>query len=206
MGLAGEATCGGYSTLLYSNGRMALTICHGPYTKIDRARLSQWQGCDDAVIYLLDKENGTTTQFADCLSEAGKQFRIQGDSFMLRHFYAAYPSRFDSKPLLVETQNLKTKKKTYQFETRFPVCTKKDIDDATRQIDATTAKSFDGTTYFDSVYGGFYKLRDCAQSDPELALSILQKYKKSGLFDGEVAEALSSVLSEAELIYAATVR
>jgi hypothetical protein len=57
------------------------------------------------------------------------------------------------------------------------------------------------------VYGGFYKLRDCAKSDPEFVLSILQNYKKSSQFDGgEVSETLSEVIEEVELISAATKR
>jgi hypothetical protein len=201
---ATEVTCGGYSTLLYANNEIALTICHGPYTKIDRARLDHWQDCDDAMIHIRDKKQGKTTEYADCLPGGLKQFRVQGDAFVLRHFYATYPGRFESKPLLVETLKLTTGAKTYQFEKRFPACTKADVDDAIKQIDTTMAKPFDGKTFFDSVYGGFYKLRNCAQSAPSMVLAILQRYGKSGLFDGEVAETLSSVTSEVELIYAAT--
>ncbi|MDT3705893.1 MAG: hypothetical protein ROZ09_03630 [Thiobacillus sp.] len=203
---AAEVTCGGYSTLLYANNKVALTICHGPYTKVDRTRLDHWQDCDDAMIHLRDKTKGETTEYADCLPGDRKQFRVKGDAFMLRHFYATYPGRFESKPLLVETLNLTTNTRTYQFEKRFPACTRRDIDDSTKQIDSATAKPFDGKTFFDSVYGGFYKLRDCAQSDPKLVLAILQRYGKSDLFDGEVAETLGSVASEVELIDAATKR
>ena len=59
---------------------------------------------------------------------------------------------------------------------------------------------FDGKTYFTSIYGGFFKLRDYAVSDPDFVLSILNKYKKKGVFDGEVAETLSNVIDEVELI------
>ncbi len=203
---ATEVTCGGDSTLLYTNNKIALTICHSPYTRIDRVRLDHWQDCNDAMIHIRDKNQGKNTEYADCLPGARKQFRVRRDAFMLRHFYETYPGRFELKPLVVETLNLTTNTKTYQFEKRFPACTKKYVDDAAKQIDAATAKPFDGDTYFDSVYGGFYKLRDCAQSAPRLVLSILQRYGKSGLFDGEVAETLSSVISEVELIDAATVR
>jgi hypothetical protein len=203
---ADEVTCGGLSTLLYANDKIALTICHGSYTKIDRTRLGQWQDCDDAMIHNRDKTSGKTTQYADCLPGARKQFRISGDTFMLRHFYATYPGRFESKPLLVEALNLATNKKTYEFEIRFPACTRKDIEDAAKQIDSTIAKPFDGKTYFTSVYGGFYKLRDCAKSNPQFVRSVLHKYETSGLFDGEVAETLSSVINEVELIHAATTR
>lgn len=203
---AAEVTCGGLSTLLYANDKIALTICHGPYTKIDRTRLEQWQDCDDAMIHIRDKTNGKTAQYADCLPGARKQFRISGDTFMLRNFYATYPGRFDSEPLLVEVLNLATNKKTYEFEKQFPACARKDIDEAAKQIDSTTAKPFDGKTYFTSVYGGFYKLRDCAKSNPQLVRSVLLKYERSGLFDGEVAETLSSVINEVELIHAATTR
>lgn len=202
---AAEAICGGYRTLLYASDKIVLTICHGPYTKIDRKRLGQWQGCDDAVIQISDKKNGRTTQYTDCLSEAGKQFRVRDNAFMLRHFQTTYPG-FESEPLLIEILNLDTNKKTYVFEKRFPACTRKDIDHAEKQVDSTTAKPFNGETYFTSVYGGFYRLRDCAKSDPQLVLSILRKYQNSDLFDGEVAETLSSVTSEVELIYAAITR
>jgi len=203
---ASEVTCGGYSTFLYANNKVSLTICHGPYTKIDRDRPDRWQDCDDAIIYLRDKTRGETSEYADCLPGARKQFRIEGDTFMLRHFYATYPGRFESKPLLVETLSLTTNTKTYEFEKQFPACTGRDIDDATKQIDSATAMPFDGKTFFDSVYGGFYKLRDCAQSEPKSVLAILNRYRESGLFDGEVAETLSSVTSEVDLIDAAIKR
>ena len=202
---AANASCGGYSTLLYASDKIVLTICHGPYTKIDRKRLGQWQGYDDAVIQIRDKRNGKTIQVADCLPEAGKQFRMHGNAFMLRHFLTTYPG-FESEPLLTETINLDTNKKTYVFERQFPACTSKDIVQAAKQVDSTVAKPFDGETYFTSVYGGFYKLRDCAKSDPLSVLTILRKYQNSGLFDGEVAETLHSVTSEVELIYAAIKR
>ena len=203
---AAEATCGGYSTLLYTNDNMALTICHGPYTKIDLKRLDQWQSCDDAEILIRYKKNGNNTRYADCLSEAGKQFRIRGSEFMLKHSQTTYPG-FEQEPLVVETLNLETSKKTYQYAKQFPVCTRKEIDQAARQVNSATAKPFNGgQTYFNLVYGGFYKLRDCARSDPELVLSILHNYQNSGLFDGEVAETLSSVTSDTELIHAASKR
>lgn len=197
--------CGGYSTLLYANDKIVLTICHGPYTKIDRKLLGQWQGCDDAVILIRDKRNGKASQFADCLSEAGKKFRMHGNAFMLKHFQTTYPG-FESEPLLTETINLDTNKKTYAFEKHFPACTSKDIDHAAKQVNSIVAKPFNGETYFASVYSGFYRLRDCARSDPQSVLTILRKYQNSGLFAGEVAETLSSVTSEVELIYAAIKR
>lgn len=88
--LATEDICDGYSTHLYTNDKIVLTICHGPYTKIDRTRLGQWQGCDDAAFQIRDKNTGETSQYADCISEAGKQFRIHGTAFMLRHFQTTY--------------------------------------------------------------------------------------------------------------------
>lgn len=202
---AGE-TCGGYSTLLYVNDNLVLTICHGQYTKIDLKRLDRWQNCDDAEIQIRYKKNGNTTQYADCLSEAGKQFQIHGSDFMLKHFQTTYPG-FEPEPLLVEILNLETNEKTYQFEKQFSACTRRDIDQALKQVDAAIAKPFNGgQTYFNLVYGGFYKLRDCTRSEPVLVLSILHKYQNSGLFNGEVAETLSSVTSDAELIYAAIKR
>jgi hypothetical protein len=202
---AGEP-CGGCSTLLYANDNLIFTICHGPYTKIDIKRLDQWQNCDDAEIQIRYKKNGNTTQYADCLSEAGKQFRIRGSEFMLKHFQTTYPG-FESEPLLVEILNLETNKKTYQFEKQFQACSRKDIDQAVKQVESAIAKPFKGgQTYFNLVYGGFYRLRGCAKSDPQLVLSILRKYQNSGYFDGEVAETLSSVTSDAEVIYEAIKR
>lgn len=121
---------------------------------------------------------------------------------MLRHFQTTYPG-FESEPLLIESLDLETSKKTYEFEKQFPACGRNDIDHAAKQIDSTTAKTFNRETYFTSVYGGFYKLRDCAKSDPQSVLTILRKYQNSDLFDGEVVETLSSVTSEVELIHAA---
>lgn len=118
LSIADELACDGFSTFLYANSKIVLTICHGSYTKIDRTRLGQWQECDDATVYIRDKKNGTTTLFTDCLSEAGKQYRVYGDAIMIRHFYTTYPE-FKSKPLLVETLDLTTNKRTYEFEKQF---------------------------------------------------------------------------------------
>jgi hypothetical protein len=57
-----------------------------------------------------------------------------------------YHGEFEFKPLFIETLNLKTTKKNYEFDKRFPACTQNDVDDATTQIDSTTAKPFDGNT------------------------------------------------------------
>lgn len=201
-----EETCGGLGTRLYANDNLALTICHGPYTQIDLKHLYQWQNCDDAQIQIRSMKNGATTPYADCLSEAGTQFRIRDDDFMLKYFQTTYPG-FETEPLLVEILNLETNETTFQFEKKFPACTRNDIDQAVIQIDTAIAKPFDGEQrYFDLVYGGFYKLRNCARSAPGQVLSILRKYQNKRLFDGEAAEILSSVTSDAELIYAASSR
>jgi len=202
---AADVTCNGYATILYDNDKTALSICHGPYTKIDRKRLDQWQACDDAIIQIKDKESGKKHQYADCLSDAGKEFRVDGNVFMLRHFLMTYPE-FESQPLLVESLDLMTNKKTYRFEKQFPVCTKKDISDAANQIDSVTVKPFEGKTYFNAVYSNLYTLRDCAKSNPELVISILRRYRTGNYFDGEVEETLNSVVDEVELIGAATQR
>lgn len=203
MLFAADDTCNGYSTILYTDDKTVLTICHGPYTKIDRKGLENWQGCDDGFFLMRDKENGTTRQYADCLSDAGKQFRIHNGDFMLRHFEDSYPG-FEPEPLLIEIHNLKTHKVSYEFERQFPACTGKDIDDAAEQVNSTLAQPFDGKTYFTSLYGGLYRLRDCAKSDPQRVLSLLHNLQKSSLFDGETAETLNSVTSDVELIHAAT--
>lgn len=200
-----DASCDGYTTSLYANEKTVLTICHGPYTKIDKRRVEQWQSCDDAVLHIKNKKSGHTIQYADCLSESGKQFRVQGDVFMLRHFQTTYPG-FETEPLLIESLDLRTNKKVYKFEKQFLFCSRKDVDAAVQQVDSTTAKPFDGKMYFSSVYGGFYKLRDCAKNNPSLVLSILRRYQMSDYFDGEVAETLNSVTEEVEIIHGATGR
>jgi len=191
--------CGGYNTVLYSNNDVALSICHAPYTKIDRSLLGQWQDCDDAMIYLRDKIHGTTKEYADCSPTTRKQFMVRGNTLRLRHYYTEYPG-FEDKPLLVETFDIHTKKKKYEIVAKLITYNKKDIENAVAEIDTTIEKPFDGSTYFKSIYGGFFKLRDYAISDPDFVLSVLNKYKKKGVFDGEVAETLSNVIDEVELI------
>ena len=96
-----------------------------------------------------------------------------------------------------------TNAKQYAFIKKFPRCTKQDIDNATKQIDSTMAKPFDDKTFFLSVYGGFFKLRDCAATDTKSVLSILRKYRENRVFDGEVAETFGGIVKEVELISAA---
>lgn len=193
------AECFGDSTVLYSNNDVTLSICHAPYTKIDRSLLGQWQDCDDAIVYLRDKAHGTTKEHVDCSPTTRKQFMVRGHTFMLRHFYTEYPG-FESKPLVVETFDIHNKEKKYEIVAKLKTYNKKDIENAVAKIDSTITKPFDGKTYFTSIYGGFFKLRDYAVSDPDFVLSILNKYKKKGVFDGEVAETLSNVIDEVELI------
>ncbi len=199
-----EVTCGGYSTVLYSGDEIVLTICHGPDSKITRSKSDQWQYCDDAMIQIRNKKDGKTIKYADCRPGITKQIMVHGDTLMLRHFYVDFSNEFEAKPLLIEAMNLRTNEKNYEFEKRFPICSRQDINDAIMQINSSTEKPFDGKTYFTAVYGGFYKLRDCAKSQFGMVLSILNKYQESNLFDGEVSEVLDEVVEEVEIIHAAS--
>lgn len=194
-----DVTCGGINTTIYSSRDTTLNICHGPYTKVDRSKLHQWQNCDDAMIQITDKKSGKTSLYVDCGFPSKKQYMLRNNEFMVRHFYSGFPN-FDEKPLLVETLNLATKKKKYEFLKIFPVCRKQEIEQAIQQIDSTRSKPFDGNTFFASIYGGFYKLRDCAATDSVRVLAALQKYQTGQTFDGEVAETLGIVIHEVELI------
>ena len=198
LAIGAEAKCGGISTTLYSSNDLSLSICHGPYTKIYLSQLHQWQNCDDALIQISNKKQGKTTIHTDC-GVAKKQFMLRNNEFMLRHFYSGYPN-FEEKPLLIETLNLADSTVKYKFSKTFPVCSKKDINNAIQQIDLTKAKPFDGNTFFTSIYGGFYILRDCAATDSKLVYAALRKYQESMVFDGEAAETLNTVISEVEII------
>lgn len=202
LAIGAEAKCGGISTTLYSSNDFSLSICHGPYTKINLSQLHQWQNCDDAQIQINDKKRGKTTIYADC-GVAKKQFMLHNNAFMLRHFYSGYPN-FEEKPLLIETLNLADNTVKYKLLKTFPVCSKKDINNAIQQIDLTKSMPFDGNTFFTSIYGGFYTLRDCAASDSKLVYAALRKYQESMIFDGEAAETLNTVISEVEIIAKAT--
>ncbi len=106
--------------------------------------------------------------------------------------------------MLIETIELSTHKRKYEFVEKFTARSKKDFESAVKQINSTLAKPFDGKTFFLSVYSGFFVLRDYATVDPKSVLSVLWNYqKRGGRIDGEVAETLSEVIEEVNLIYAA---
>jgi hypothetical protein len=121
---------------------------------------------------------------------------------MLKYDYMEYPG-FEEKPLLIESFDLTTRAKKYIFKKQFLQCSKKDIENSIKQIDSTIAKPFDMNTYFDHVYGGLFKLRDCAKTEPLTVSAALQKYEKKAVFDGEVAETFSEIFEEVKLISAA---
>src|SRR4030066_1528046 len=202
LAIGAEAKCGGISTTLYSSNDLSLSICHGPYTKINLSQLHQWHHCDDAIIQISNKKQGKTTIYTDC-GVAKKQFMLRKNSFMLRHYYSGFPN-FKEKPLLIETLNLEENTVKYKLLKTFPVCSKKDINNAIQQIDLTKSMPFDGNTFFTTIYGGFYILRDCAASDSKLVYAALRKYQESMIFDGEAAETLNTVISEVEIIAKAT--
>lgn len=198
-----DVSCGGYNTVLYSDAATALTICHGQDASFSRSNLERWQDCGDAMILIRDKQSGATRTYADCTPMKPVQFRVDGNRFLIRHFYTQYPG-FEAKPLLVESLDLADHSRTYRFQTHFAHCTEDEVDAARQRIDSAVSKPFDGRTYFAAVYGGFYTLRDCSASRPKRVLSILREYRERDLFDGEVAETLSEVTDEAALIARAT--
>lgn len=199
---APDATCGGVSTLIYSNSEIDLSICHGEYTKIDKSKLRQWQNCDDAMVQIRDKKHGKLSQYADCQTNKIRQFMIADNSLMLNHVYMEYPG-FEEKTLLIERFDLTTRTKKYIFKKQFLVCNKNEIDNSIKQIEAGIASQSDMGKYFDFVYGGLFKLRDCAKTDSVSVLAVFKKYEKKALFDGEVAETFSELFEEVKLILAA---
>lgn len=199
---APDATCGGISTLIYTNSEIDLSICHGEYTRIDKSNLGQWQNCDDAMVQIRDKKHGKLTQYADCLTNKIRQFMVLENSLMLSHVYMEYPG-FDEKPLLIESLDLTTRSKKYIFKKEFSVCNKKDIDNAIKKIDSVIANPADVGKYFDLVYGGLFKLRDCAKTEPVSVIAAFKNYEKRALFDGEVAETFGELFEEVKLISAA---
>lgn len=194
-----DTACSGIDTLVYSNSEIDLSICHGEYTKIDKSKLSQWQGCDDAIVQIRDKRHGQLSQYADCMANKIRQFKIEDNALLLNHFYTEYPG-FDEKPLLIERLDLATRSKKYIFKKQFSACSKKDIDSSVRQIDSGMANQPDMKKYFDLVYGGLFKLRDCTKSDPTSALAAYKSLEMKALFDGEVAETFSELFEEVRLI------
>lgn len=198
-----DATCGGESTIIYSSKDTDLTICHAPYTKIEQAQLNQWQYCEDALIQISDKKQSKTTNYMDCELRSNIQFMLQGNVLKLRHHFTEYPG-FEMKPFLIENYKIASNKKTYEFVEKLPACNEKEIDETVKKIDSTIAAPFDGKTYFKSIYSNLFKLRDCAISKPDFVLATLEDYQKNGVFDGEVAETLVSVIDEVKLISKAT--
>lgn len=197
-----EAKCHGDTTLLYSNPNLDLSICHGDYVKINPSKLNQWQNCVDSMLLITDKKQKRVSALVDCSPTKTLQFKIDKDNLLQRIFYVEYP-KYVEKPLLIESTSLVSLAKQYTFLRRFPNCQKKEIDQATREIEITKAKPFAGSTFFSSIYGNFYKLRDCANSFPAEILAVLTDYQQRKIFDGEVSETLNDVINEVRLIAAA---
>lgn len=59
---AAKASCGGYSSVIYSNNRIALTLCQSQATRFTRSDLRHWQDCSDAMILIRDKTEGITRE------------------------------------------------------------------------------------------------------------------------------------------------
>lgn len=197
-----QAQCYGVNTLLYSNADTELSICHGEYWKVKASDFVKWHECVDAMILIKNKKRNKVSEYADCSPTGTKQMMLQGSVLKIRHLYVEYPSN-QEKPLLIESIDLDSGSKRYEFLKKFPFCSSADISNAVKAIDFEGAKPFNGDTFFEVVYGGFYKLRDCAKDHPLDVRRILKKYEESQKFDGEVAETLGDVISEVDLIVSA---
>lgn len=196
-------TCGGESTPIYSDPDITVSVCHGANVHMDDAKSGEWQACVDSAIYQHSRRNGSNVEITDC-GFTGKQFKVDGDHLLLRHFLTEYPGD-ESRPFLIEDINIKAGTKGFQYEREFPRCGLSDVEDAVDRIEAEMKRPFNGETYFREVYGGLYALRDCAKSLPGLALAHLREYAKREVFDGEVAETLDAITSEVEVIYGSAV-
>lgn len=198
-----DFSCGGNTTKLYSSKDVILTICHGPYTEVDHSKLNQWHSCDDATIQGWRKE-GHMTEYADCSLLVFKEFSVRDGSLLLRHFFTDYPG-FEQKPKVIETIDLRTNNRKFEFVGKFSASGREDFERAIMNIDSMLSKPFDGRASISSVYEGFFIIRDYAIVDQRSALSALQKYEKNGhpLIDGEVSETLHLVVDEVKLIDAA---
>lgn len=191
--------CGGYGTIIFSNNEIDIFVCHAPYTKIKISLLHTWQSCDDANIYIHNKENDKTTKYLDCNPTLEKQISIKKDLLLVRHLF--HPESWEEvSPLVIETYNIKNKSKKYELVAKLPIYTKTEITKAIAEIEETIEKPFDGMTYFKSIYGSFFKLRSYSAKDPEFVLSILKQYLKRKVFDGEASEILWDIIQESELI------
>lgn len=191
--------CYGFSTVIYKNNDLAIAVCHSQHMKVKRSLLKQWQGCSDAMIYIRNKKINKSELHTDCSPITYKEFKVIDNHLLIKHYHTEYPG-FEIKPLLVENHNLIKNTKTHTLVVKLPTYTKKEIQLAIYNISKIVSKPFDGNTYFDAVYGGFFMLRGYTQTDPKFALKKLREYNNSDLFSGEVSEVLSDVVDEAELI------
>jgi len=191
--------CNGYSTIIYKNNEVAVAVCHSLHMKVKRSLLSQWQDCTDAMIFIRNIKTHSSQIHTDCTPITHKQFKINKNTLSIKHYYNEFPG-FELKPLLVEKYNIIEKTKKHTLIVKLPKYTKNEVLEAISKIDKEVLKPFNGNTYFDNVYNGFFMLRAYAHIDPKFALNKLKEYEKSNLFSGEVSEVLSDVVVEAELI------
>lgn len=201
--LAGEAEsqCGGGATSLLSYKGSDIYICHGPYEKINITELDKWQTCIDGMFYLRTKVNGIIheTLLNECVPTIRMEYRINNDNFEIKHYFSEFPG-FTEKERIIESYNIKNGKNSYTVIGEVVKLTQQDIDNEANKITEEISKPFNGNTYFTIVYTAFHKIRDYAFIDPAYSLSILKEYQSKQLFDGEVAEVLSNIIEEAELI------
>jgi len=193
-----DITCGGINTVLISSQGHAVTVCHGPYMKIKKGALTNWNECTDAMILYRESEKGGSSLIADCTADNQKQFSVKSNLLKLRHFYTVYPG-FDAKPLMIEVFDTNTKIRKFRFEKKFSKCSDGRIRKLDTLVRDVTSKP-KNNTFFNKIYGAFFELRDCSFSNPDKVIDILKGYRKLDDVDGEVAETLSTAIEEAELI------
>ena len=191
--------CNGFSTVIYTDKENSVAVCHSQHMKIKRLLLGQWQDCTDAMIYIRNKKTTKSQMHTDCNPISHKQFKIDKNNLLIKHYHNQHPG-FELKPLLVENYNIINKSKTYTLIEKLKTYTKEEVLSAITKLDKEVKKPFNGNTYFENVYNGFFMLRNYALSEPQFALKKLNEYNNSNMFSGEVSEVLSDVVREAQLI------
>ena len=198
-----EFECHGYRTIIYKNIDVALAVCHSPQMKIKRSLLAEWQDCPDAMIYIRNKKNNKLKLHTDCIPTTHKEFKINGNNLLIKHYHNEYPG-FNLKPLLIEKYNILDKTKKYTLIAKLPNYSKSEIQRAITNLEEEVSKPFNGSTYFKTVYDCFYKLRAYAQTNHKFVLEKLKEFEDRGIFSGEVSGTLNEVTQEAEFISLAT--
>ncbi|MDH5766481.1 MAG: hypothetical protein OEZ38_10745 [Gammaproteobacteria bacterium] len=194
--------CAGYSSIIFSDQHTMISICHSPHLKINRKQLHEWQDCVDAMIYSRNKQNQDSHLLADCKPTIHKQFKVENNELLIKHFYNSYPG-FTPTPLLLEKYSLKSLLPGYEILAKHKIITKNEIQASILAINTELGKPFDGKTFFTTIYSNLDTIRNFSFSNPEQSLAILKDYYKREVFDGEVAETLTEIIDDVELIQAA---